>query len=80
MSVETYDPEASIKPSNLWAVHSEIEGRPSLSAWAPSEAAANTRMAELQKQLGGEARLWVTRLTAGEVSGLKHTGFIPQDA
>lgn len=80
--IENYDPEAVQKPSQLWAVHSESDGKPYIRRWAKSEAEATGLIPELKKTdaLAATNTYWVTQLTVGEVAGLKHTGFIPKDA
>jgi hypothetical protein len=80
--IQDWDPEASVKPSNLWAVHSESDGKPYIRRWAKSEADAQAFIPELKKTdaLAATNTYWVTQLTVGEVTGFKHTGFIPKDA
>ncbi len=80
--IEDFDPEAAVKPSKLWAVHSESDGKPYIRRWAKSETEASALIPELKKTdaLAATNTYWVTQLTVGEVAGLKHTGFIPKDA
>jgi hypothetical protein len=68
--------------SDLWAVHSKVEDRPAIAAWARSEQEAKAKMAEL-KQTGprnAPVEYWVMRMTKNQVEVFKRSGFIPADA
>jgi len=71
-----------VQYANLWAIHSEIDGRPAMADWAPSEEAADKRMAELKASDPDQDRTkyWVMRMTVDEVESFKASGFIPADA
>ncbi|MBL8950857.1 MAG: hypothetical protein JNK82_08780 [Myxococcaceae bacterium] len=68
--------------ANCWAIHSEREQRPSLRGWGRTEAEANEKMKQLQAEDPEKANTnyWVIRMTKGEHSILKETGFLPADA
>jgi len=68
--------------SNLWAVHSKVEERPAIAAWAHSEQAAVAKMAALKQSAprGTAVEYWVMRMTKNQVEVFKRSGFIPADA
>ncbi len=68
--------------ANCWAIHSEREQRPTLRGWGRTEAEANEKMKRLQADdpQKAETQYWVIRMTKGEHSILKETGFLPADA
>jgi sugar lactone lactonase YvrE len=66
---------------HLWAVHSSKNDMPMMRAWAKSEAAANERMAELQRSdATPDDSYWVTQMTPRQIEAFKGNGFIPADA
>jgi hypothetical protein len=64
-----------------WGIHSEKDGQPMLRDWAPSEAEAQARMAEIQRADEDEAMTyWVVQMTEAEADSFKMAGVIPHDA
>ncbi|MFH1810409.1 MAG: hypothetical protein ABIJ09_16830 [Pseudomonadota bacterium] len=72
----------TVEYANLWAIHSEKEGRPAMCGWARSEAEAAKEMERMKKAdpEPGTTSYWVLRMTRHEVDQFKQTGFIPADA
>jgi len=67
--------------ANCWAIHSEREQRPALCGWGRTESEANEKMKSMQASDPDKStNYWVIRMTKGEHSILKETGFLPADA
>jgi hypothetical protein len=67
--------------ANLWAIHSEKEGRPAMCGWARSEADAQKELERMKRaDTDATTTYWVLRMTRHEVEQFKRVGFIPADA
>jgi hypothetical protein len=65
----------------LWAVHSEKDGRPVFRTWAKSKTDADAAAARLQADdAAKEDRYFVQPLSDEDVFNFKRVGMIPADA
>lgn len=67
--------------TNVWAIHSDTDGRPLLRGWAHGESAARQKLEEIKSGDGvQDARYWVSQLEQNQLEALKGSGILPPDA
>ncbi len=67
--------------TDVWAIHSDSDGRPMMRGWARGEASAKARLEEIRNGDGvKDERYWVSRLEQNQLEALQGSGLIPQNA